>query len=263
MELSDWNPDTPKSTSSVHSLRQTSRSSSTQDHNTAPNLLPFKSHMGKLGTYFHMSFLSMILLVLLPYHTVMANPPSIWSLPPKSTALVTGGTKGIGHAIVTQLAGTFGARVLTCARNADELYACLQEWTDLGLDVHGIVADISTTQGRQEVMEKLVEMIHGEDCAHVGKLDILVNNVGSNRRKKTVDYTEQDFDYIFNTNLKSLYELTKLCHPYLKRDSESLETAGPSSVIHIGSVAGATCIKSGTLYVRGFGLETACPWCLQ
>jgi Tropinone reductase 1 len=175
---------------------------------------------------------------------------SLWKLAPKSTALVTGGTKGIGHAIVTQLAGTFGVRVLTCARKEDELQACLQEWKDAGLDVWGVVADVSTTQGRETVMAKLNEMIHQADCAHVGKLDILVNNVGSNRRKKTIEYTEEDFDYIFDTNLKSLYELTKLCHPYLKRDEESLVTAGPSSVVHIGSVAGATCIKSGTLYVR-------------
>ena len=178
-----------------------------------------------------------------------ANPQS-WNLPPKSTALVTGGTKGIGHAIVTQLAATFGARVLTCARKEDELQACLKEWNDAGLDVIGIVADISTKTGREAVMAKLKDMIQQPDCANVGMLDILVNNVGSNRRKKTIEYTDEDFDFIFDTNLKSLYEMTKLCHPYLKRDAESIISAGPSSVIHIGSVAGATCIKSGTLYVR-------------
>jgi len=175
----------------------------------------------------------------------------LWRIPPKSTALVTGGTKGIGHAIVTQLASTFGVRVLTCARKEDDLQTCLQEWKEAGYDVWGVVADVSTSEGREAVMTKLHEMIQQSDCAHVGKLDILINNVGSNRRKKTVEYTEEDFDYIFNTNLKSLYELTKLCYPYLRRDVESLQTAGPSSVIHIGSVAGGpTCIKSGTLYVR-------------
>jgi len=178
----------------------------------------------------------------------------LWSLPSKSTALVTGGTKGIGHAIVTQLAETFHAKVLTCARNATELEECLNEWNQRGMDVHGVVADLSTSQGRDTVMNKLKEMIHQNDCAHVGRLDILINNVGTNRRKKTIDYTEDDFDFIIATNLKSMYELTKLCHPYLKRprvvavDEETSYCASPSSVVNIGSVAGVTCMKSGTLY---------------
>ena len=73
---------------------------------------------------------------------------------------------------------------MTCARNGDELSQRLQEWNDeYGLDVHGIVADVSTPEGR-EMLRKEVEVRFG------GKLDILVNNVGTNIRKKTPEYSE-------------------------------------------------------------------------
>jgi short-subunit dehydrogenase len=73
---------------------------------------------------------------------------NLWKLPDKSTAVVTGGTKGIGHAIVTELGTTFGCKILTCARNGDELDACIREWRSQGIDVRGVVADVSTSEVR-------------------------------------------------------------------------------------------------------------------
>jgi Tropinone reductase 1 len=128
---------------------------------------------------------------------------------------------------------------LTCARNGDELSERLHEWNDQhGLNVQGIVADVSTPEGR-EILRKEVEDRFG------GKLDILVNNVGTNIRKKTPEYSEDDYNFVMKTNLESVFELTKLCYPYLKSSSGKPET---SSVVNIGSVAGVTCMKSGTIY---------------
>ncbi|KAL9181333.1 hypothetical protein ACHAXT_010138 [Thalassiosira profunda] len=175
-------------------------------------------------------------------------PPSFWSLESK-TALVTGGTKGIGAAIVTQLSA-LGCRVLTCSRNGDELADRLFEWSDkYGLDVCGVVADVSTPEGR-DILRQEVE------TRFSGKLDVLVNNVGTNIRKPTKDYTAEDYEFVMKTNLQSVFELTKAMHPYLKREGArpwekafSLdEPHDTSSVINIGSVAGVTCIKSGTIY---------------
>mmetsp|Transcript_22983 Transcript_22983/g.28188 ORF Transcript_22983/g.28188 Transcript_22983/m.28188 type:complete len:308 (+) Transcript_22983:262-1185(+) len=179
-----------------------------------------------------------------------AAKPSLWSLPEKSTVVVTGGTKGIGHAIVNELGLTFGCKVLTCSRNEEELNICIKQWEDLGMDVRGVAADVSTTDGRQKLMEQLKEMLNEEDCAEKGSLNILVNNVGTNIRKKTCDYTEEDLDFILTTNLKSCFELTKLCHPYLKREKvkDGNHCERTSSVINVGSVAGVTCMKSGTPY---------------
>lgn len=169
---------------------------------------------------------------------------SLWNLPPQSTAVVTGGTKGIGHAIVTQLAETFHAKVLTCARNDIELAKCLEEWKAQGLTVRGVVADVSTSDGRETLVNAIQELIQEEDCAHVGQLDILVNNVGTNIRKPTVEYTLDELEFILSTNFKSMFALTQLCHPYLTRDVSQ----SPSSIVNIGSVAGVTCMKSGTPY---------------
>ncbi|GAB4860106.1 hypothetical protein Ancab_011584 [Ancistrocladus abbreviatus] len=65
-----------------------------------------------------------------------------WSLNGK-TALVTGGTKGIGHAVVEELVGP-GAIVHTCARNEAELNACLIDWKGKGFQVSGFVIDVSS-----------------------------------------------------------------------------------------------------------------------
>lgn len=173
-----------------------------------------------------------------------------WSLPPKSTALVTGGTKGIGHAVVTELAEVFGCKVVTCGRDEKTLKACIKDWSAAGLDVRGVIGDISTAEGRNDVMKKVKEMIEEEDSATVGKLDILVNNVGTNIRKRTIEYSEDELEFILRTNFKSMFELTKLCHEYLVREKvegqSHCETT--SSIVNIGSVAGVTCIKSGAPY---------------
>jgi len=189
------------------------------------------------------------LFVLFSVSYLALGSASLWNLPAKSTAVVTGGTKGIGHAIVSELGLTFGCKILTCARNESELNACIKDWREKGMDVRGVVCDVSTTDGREALMKEVEELIK-DDCAHPGKLDILVNNVGTNIRKPSVEYTEDDLEFVLNTNFKSFFELTKLCHQYLKR--EKVEGASyckeTSSVVNIGSVAGVTCMKSGTPY---------------
>jgi Tropinone reductase 1 len=77
---------------------------------------------------------------------------SSWNLPPEATAIVTGGTKGIGKAVVEEL-GSLGARVLTCARNADDLTACCEQWKSDGIDCTGVVADVAVPEGRQALMD--------------------------------------------------------------------------------------------------------------
>lgn len=84
-----------------------------------------------------------------------------------ATALVTGGSKGIGHAIVEELAG-FGARVHTCARNAAELEECRRRWAENGLVVTVSVCDVSMRTDREMLMDTVKKVFDG-------KLDILVS----------------------------------------------------------------------------------------
>ncbi|GJN25760.1 hypothetical protein PR202_gb13631 [Eleusine coracana subsp. coracana] len=88
-----------------------------------------------------------------------------WSLA-GATALVTGGSKGIGHAIVEELAG-FGARVHTCARNAAELEACRRKWEEKGFVVTVSVCDVSVRADREQLMDTVKDTFGG-------KLDILL-----------------------------------------------------------------------------------------
>jgi hypothetical protein len=69
--------------------------------------------------------------------------------------------------------------------------------------------------------------------------------VGTNRRKPSVEYTHEDIEFIWRTNFQSMFELTCACHDLLKRSNDGTQT---SSVVNIGSVAGLTCIKTGTPY---------------
>jgi Tropinone reductase 1 len=74
-----------------------------------------------------------------------------------------------------------------------------------------------------------------------GKLDLLVNNVGTNVRKKFVDYTDEEYKQLFETNLFSLTEITRLSYPFLK-------AAGNASVVNLASVAGSFDVQTGPPY---------------
>jgi tropinone reductase I len=138
----------------------------------------------------------------------MTNPR--WTLTGK-IALVTGATAGIGLAITEELA-RFGASVIKVARkNAD------------------INADVTNPEDRKRIFENL------------DRLDILVNNAGTNIRKKTVEYDYDEYVRVRETNMDSVFELSRLAHPLLK-------AAGEASVINIVSVAAYRHLGTGAPY---------------
>ena len=83
---------------------------------------------------------------------------SRWSLA-GMTALVTGGTHGIGYAVVEELA-ELGAAVHTCSRNEAELNQRLQEWSSKGFTVTGSVCDAASRPQREQLLEKIGEFLH-------------------------------------------------------------------------------------------------------
>ncbi|XP_050140901.1 tropinone reductase homolog At2g29340-like isoform X5 [Malus sylvestris] len=91
-----------------------------------------------------------------------------WSLE-GMTALVTGGTKGIGYAIVEELAG-LGAIVHTCARTEVDLNDCLSQWEKKGFQVTGSVCDVVSKTQREELINKVSSLFDG-------KLNILVQSI--------------------------------------------------------------------------------------
>ncbi|VAH10676.1 unnamed protein product [Triticum turgidum subsp. durum] len=158
-----------------------------------------------------------------------------WSLA-GATALVTGGSKGIGRAIVEELAG-FGARVHTCSRNAAELEECRRQWEEEKLAVTVSVCDVSVRAAREKLMETARESFDG-------KLDILVNNAGQLFFKVATELTENNYSHLMETNLASSFHLSQLAHPLLLNAS----ICGGGSIVNISSIAGSVGFPCFTLY---------------
>ena len=158
------------------------------------------------------------------------NQP-MWSLSGQR-ALVTGGTKGIGEAIVRQFLD-LGASVFIVARDNDLLQQQLTDYRKQGHTVEGLAADLSEPGAAPSVMDAVRE--------RWDSLDILVNNVGTNIRKPTTDYSPDEYDAVMNTNLRSAFALTQVAHPLLR-------ASGGGKVVMVTSVAGLAHVGSGAPY---------------
>ena len=154
-----------------------------------------------------------------------------WALKNKK-ALITGATKGIGAAIAKEFAD-MGAELIIVARNEDDLNVMIEEYTNNGIKIYGIVADVSKRYDFEKIIKKIKE--------EWDYLDIYVNNVGTNIRKKAQDYDHNEYDHIMNTNLRSAFELSRLLYPFLKHSEQA-------NVVFVSSVAGQIHLKTGAIY---------------
>jgi len=148
------------------------------------------------------------------------------------TALVTGGTKGMGRAIVESFI-SWGADVFFVARNEDDIARMEGELKDHSNSCIGIRADVSKQSEREEIVDFVNKRVQ--------KLDILVNNAGTNIRKKTEDYTDEEFRHIMDTNFTAAFDLSKLLMSLLK-------ASGKASVVYNSSVAGINHMRTGAIY---------------
>ena len=153
-----------------------------------------------------------------------------WSLKGKKI-LVTGGSKGIGLAVVSEML-SLGAEVLSVARDEDNLKMSARPFIDLGLPLRMLAADTSSTSGMKAILTYIEE--------DLGGLDTVVSNVGMNIRKKALEYSPEEVALIFNTNLSSSYALVCACYPFLKASS--------GSAIFVGSIAGMSAVPTGVPY---------------
>ena len=154
-----------------------------------------------------------------------------WSLTGQM-AVVTGASKGIGAAVAEELLH-LGATVIAVARTASELEAQVATWRNQQLDAHACAADVSTNEGRQALLA-FVE-------SQGGQLHILVNNVGTNIRKPTTEYSAEEYQFLMTTNLESAFGLCQGAYPLLR-------AAGGGSIVNVSSVAGLTHVRSGAIY---------------
>ncbi|XP_062095502.1 tropinone reductase homolog isoform X3 [Humulus lupulus] len=174
-----------------------------------------------------------------------------WSLKGK-TALVTGGSRGLGHAIVEELA-SFGAIVHTCCLDQTELDQSLEEWKRKGFQVTGSVCDVLFKDQRDKLMQTVSSLFQG-------KLNILVNAVGKPPEPKVAtEFSGEDISMAMGINFESAYHLSQLSHPLMK-------AAGNGSIVFNSSVAGIMAFPGGSIYSAAKGAinqvtkNLACEW---
>ncbi len=168
------------------------------------------------------------------------------------TALVTGGSAGIGLAIVRELLA-LGADVRLVARDGNALaqieVELVEEFADRS--VRGFAADVALAEDRQA----LFDWIEDEGCG----LHILVNNAGTNTARAAMDYAEDEWREIFETNLFAAFELCRYAYPLLSQHPAS-------SIVNVGSVSGVTHVRTGAPYgaskaaLHQLTRNLACEW---
>lgn len=142
-------------------------------------------------------------------------------------ALVTGGTAGIGREIALQYA-RHGASVAICGTNQERADSVLQEMKAVGdgsQEFQAIILDVSVKEKVDLAIQSLLEKW--------GQIDVLVNNAGITRDGLLMKMSEEDWDVVMATNLKSVYNTCQaLVRPMLK--------AKQGKIINISSIVGLT-----------------------
>ena len=141
------------------------------------------------------------------------------------TALVTGGSRGIGQMIASGLLQA-GARVIVSSRKAGDLEATARELAKIG-DCEAIPSDVSTPAGAAELA--------GATQARFPELDILVNNAGAGWGAPLEEFPAGGWEKVLHTNVEGVFHLTVALLPALRAGADADD---PARVINIGSIDG-------------------------
>ena len=165
-------------------------------------------------------------------------------------ALTIGGTSGIGREIALGFADA-GATIVTASRTPEKVERTVNEIEAAGGTAQGHVADVCDLDQIRDLVAKVI--------ADHGRVDTLLNSQGTTLLKPVVEFTEEDYDFILDTNLKSVFFCsTEVGKHMLER--------GSGSMINIASLASYRGWPNSCLYsLSKFGVvsltETlACEW---
>ena len=177
--------------------------------------------------------------------------PSRWRLDGQ-VALVSGASKGIGFACARELAA-LGADVLLVARDETALEHAQSELAEeFGeREFYIFAADVVEAEQRLEVFDWIADL--------EVELSLLINNVGGNLTKPTLDYTGDEVRDLIDTNVLSAFEMCRLAHPHLAEH-------GNAAIVNIASVSGLVHVRSGSPYgmskaaIVQLTRNLACEW---
>lgn len=148
-------------------------------------------------------------------------------------ALITGGSKGLGRAIADALAGA-GADVCLVSRHLDQAQAAASEVAAAnGRRAVALEADVSESSQVNRMVERAV--------AELGHLDILVNNAGINIRNNVIDYSDDDWQQVLQTNLSSAFYCCRAVGPHLIE-------RGWGRVVNLASIMALTSLPGRVAY---------------
>jgi len=167
----------------------------------------------------------------------------------KRVALITGGSRGIGFGITKHLAQNDFDLAVNGVREEKDVADALQELRNAGADVLYCQGDVSLTSDRKKIIEQVKK--------HFGKLHVLVNNAGvaPKERKDILETSEESFDRLIATNLKSTYFLSQQVANWMIEQKKA-DPSFSSCIINISSVsATAANVNRGEYCVSKAGIS--------
>jgi len=164
------------------------------------------------------------------------------------TAVITGGSRGIGKSIAMRFAAEGASIALTNIIDNEEFADAVKEIKFLGVKARGYVSDASIYADAEEVIDQIVK--------DFGTVDILVNNAGITRDALLMRMTEDQWDQVITVNLKSVFNLTKaVIKPMMKQRSGSI--INMSSVVGVSGNAGQANYSASKAGILGLTKSTA------
>ncbi|MGA8117298.1 MAG: SDR family NAD(P)-dependent oxidoreductase [Actinocatenispora sp.] len=151
-----------------------------------------------------------------------------------TTAIVTGGTSGIGLEVTRKLAAR-GLRVFLCARTADDVAATVKKLRDEGLDVDGVQADVRSRDSVRHLVQSAVD--------RYGPVSVLVNNAGRNGGGITAKIPDELWYDVVDTNLNSVFLVTREV-----LTTGRLGESGGGRIINVASTGGKQGVPLGAPY---------------
>jgi len=163
-------------------------------------------------------------------------------------ALITGGSRGIGEAIAKRYAEQ-GASVAFTYRSSEERAKKIEaELQAMGVKAKGYKSDASSYEQAEALVKDVLE--------EFGQVDILINNAGITRDNLMLRMTEEQWDQVMETNLKSVFNLTKqIIRPMMKNRSGSI--INMSSVVGVFGNAGQANYAASKAGMIGFSKSIA------
>lgn len=159
------------------------------------------------------------------------------------TAVITGGSRGIGKAIALTLAASGANVVINYTSSKEAADAVVEEAKALGVSAVAVKADVS----KSEEVESLVK----EVLNHFDSIDILINNAGITRDNLIIRMTEEDFEKVIDTNLKGAFLCTKSVGKIMIKQ-KSGKIINMSSVVGIIGNAGQSNYAAAKAGLIGF-----------